>query len=216
MRTRLPALLAMPGLLLAGCLGATAKIQSEDINGVNARKATNAVFGLVEAAPVDINADGADDFAASLLIVVASDEEPGALCTRLSDPANLDADPTNDLLPTHLTEAFALALRLEPVGAGTPFTPGEVVVGDPLNSLPPILIVDGGFRVREGGVDIANTTGEGDGSFELTALGADLFEGVLRASLTTDLSSGAEVSVGQIALTASFQGAQNCPALNAL
>jgi hypothetical protein len=204
------------GLLAASAIAAVgckqAKVQSEDVNGFNAKKATNAVFGVVETEPFDLNGDGTDDADISGVIVFASDLDGDELCALIGDPANNDADPNNDVLPDDFVQAVAIALRIDPLGAGIPFATGDVVVGDPAAGI----IVDGGFSVRQGGVDVVNTAGAGDGTFELTAVEADVFEGLLTSNMTTDVSGDVAVDIGQVAFTAEFRNVQNCAALNGL
>jgi hypothetical protein len=208
------------GLLAAGAIAAVgckqAKVESDDVNGVNAKKATNAVFGVAAQEGLDINGDGADDFEISQVIVLASDLDGEELCALLGDPLNNDDDPNNDVIPDDFITAFAVAGRIDAAGAGVALASGDVVVGDPNAQAFPFFFVDGGFSVRQGGVDIAVTSGEGDGTFELTAVEADIFEGLLTSTMTTDLSGDVEVDIGQVAFTAEFRNVQSCEFLNGI
>jgi hypothetical protein len=194
-----------------------ATITSDSVNGVNGQAAINAVFGSVAAQGLDFDGDGVNDFDVSAVIVIASDLSSDELCTLLSDPANNDDDPNNDVLPDDFVQAFAVASRIDAAGQGVAFAAGDVVVGDPNAQAFPFFAVDGGFTVRQGGVDIANTTGEGNGTFTLTTLEGNLFAGSLTSVMTLDSSSGQDVPLpAPVALTAEFQDVQGCAALNGL
>jgi hypothetical protein len=211
-------LAASMALVAVGC-GGQASIKSGDVNGVNAKKAKNAVFGQDSAlVGIDQNADGiADDvnadgvvnnqdlvFKLSVLFVIASDD------------ATLCDDLTAGTQPDDEQQASILGIRLDNATDAGGFNAGDSLTGDPNNQAAlPLILIDTGMAVRQGGADIAISGTKLDATVNITDIGAT-FSGDAEGSMTDEFSTGADVALGTaVDMKETFKGADDCAALDA-
>jgi hypothetical protein len=161
--------LLITGLLAVGCGEKPpiidepqAAIIIDDINGLNPKDAKFAIFNNVTE-PTDIDGDGVNDFDATSLVLIASDQED--LCGALTaDPNALDNLP--DIQAVQIT-----AVRFDTLGQGIGFAEGDITANKGLFELLFGDVVAGdtvlfsGVTIRVGGVEKVQALD--DGVFEV-------------------------------------------------
>jgi hypothetical protein len=182
-------------LALVGCK--QADVTTGDVNGVNANGARFAAFDeLINVG--DIDADGAEDDAITILSFVASDDPE--ICAKLV------ADDTLAQVPD-IQVALVFAIKAELDSAGG-FLDGEVFTGGSGN------FADVGILVRQGGVTIAETFGDGTATVTIVenAVGVAL-SAEASGTMITDFASDPAGTDINAAFAASIRNAEPCDGL---
>jgi hypothetical protein len=185
------------GLLAAlalGC-GRQADIDVAEINGRSAKAATEAVFGAITITG-DLDDDGAADDADTFLLLIASDSD--FVCQDFAIDPELAGD--TDIV---LVAAFA---EKRSINNTRGFAAGHTIQSNDED-----IFVETTFLVREAGEEVVAARGEA-GRLVIDDLGEE-FSGQLVDTLIDELVSGREISA---VLSASFQGATRCAAIDAL
>ncbi len=211
--------------------GGGTSVQMDDVNGLNANAANNAIFDIL-VQPVDADGDGADDADVAQLLVIVSDQAD--LC------AQIEADPDAIEGAADVQAASILGFRGAALGDGANAYAVENLASDTpllgviLGAVPGSTFVEGIVSVREGGVDKVSASGiglndfgqAGNATFNITELtaGASL-SGTFTTTLAGDQADPATFDTDadgdgtndffgiNAALTINIDGATFCDAI---
>lgn len=222
MRTYSLSLLFVLTAACGGFLGdkvGTADVSSDDVNGVNATPAKFAFFSGVASNGLDIDDDGADDDSTAVVFVLLSDRETA--CDELNE-ALLTGDSEGIDLGLEGTSVIIAAVK-RTLNAESNLLSPESFLGDGGD-----VTVNIGFSVLEGGVFLAQTSGDELGRLDLTANDDNTFNGDFSGLMIEDASGQAPFDLDtdgdgvldatsiNASISGSFEKAQLCAGLEGI